>query len=72
MIINLGLDSGFGGLEAVYTALADEFKIVKKYRKIFMALIHFLLFVCSLPTTTYGGNYLVKFFKYKKKLKFFF
>jgi hypothetical protein len=25
MIMNLGLDSCFGGLEAIYTALADEF-----------------------------------------------
>jgi solute carrier family 6 serotonin transporter-like protein 4 len=61
MIINLGLDSGFGGLEAIYTALADEFTVIKKYRKSSMALIHFVLFLGSLPTVTYGGMYLVTF-----------
>jgi SNF family Na+-dependent transporter len=61
MIINLGLDSGFGGLEAIYTALADEFRIIKKYRKTSMALIHFVLFLGSLPTVTYGGMYLVSY-----------
>jgi SNF family Na+-dependent transporter len=61
MIINLGLDSAFGGLEAIYTALADEFHVVRMNRKFFMISIHFLLFICSLPTVTYGGNYLVTF-----------
>ncbi|CAF0951290.1 unnamed protein product [Brachionus calyciflorus] len=61
MIINLGLDSGFGGLEAIYTALADEFKLVKKFRKSFMGIIHIALFLGSLPTVTYGGMYLVTF-----------
>lgn len=61
MIINLGLDSGFGGLEAIYTALADEFDLVKQYRKSFMAAIHIVLFLGSIPTVTYGGAYLVTF-----------
>jgi SNF family Na+-dependent transporter len=61
MIINLGLDSGFGGLEAIYTALADEFPLIKKYRKSFMGLIHLLLLLGSLPTVTNGGMYLVTF-----------
>ena len=61
MIINLGLDSSFGGLEAIYSALADEFEMVKKYRKSFMAGIHILLFLGSLPTVTHGGMYLVTF-----------
>ena len=61
MIINLGLDSAFGGLEAIYTSLADEIPVVKNNRKIFMILIHLVLFACSLPTVTYGGNYLVTF-----------
>ena len=56
MIINLGLDSGFGGLEAIYTALADEFTLVKRYRKTWMAIIHVALFLGSLPTCTYGGG----------------
>ena len=61
MIINLGLDSGLGGLDAIYTALADEFLIVRNNRKSFLALIHFLLFLGSLPTVTYGGAYVVTF-----------
>lgn len=61
MILNLGLDSCFGGLEAIYAALADEFKLIKKYRKTFMAVIHIVLFLASLPTVTYGGMYLVTF-----------
>ncbi len=61
MIINLGLDSSFGGLEAIYTALADEFVVIKTYRKTCMALIHVILFIGSLPTVTYGGMYLVTF-----------
>lgn len=61
MIFNLGLDSGFGGLEAIYTALADEFELIKKYRKSSMAMIHILLLIGSLPTVTNGGMYLVTF-----------
>ena len=61
MIINLGLDSNFGGLEAIYTALADEFQIIHKYRRTSMAIIHLSLFLASLPTVTYGGNFLVTF-----------
>lgn len=61
MIFTLGLDSCFGGLEAIYAALADEFSLVKQYRKISMALIHLILFLGSLPTVTYGGMYLVTF-----------
>ena len=64
MILNLGLDSGFGGLEAIYTALADEFFIVKRYRKVSLAIIHLILFVASLPTVTYGGIYVVTFLEF--------
>lgn len=61
MIFTLGLDSCFGGLEAIYAALADEFKFIKKYRKLSMAIIHLSLFMGSLPTVTNGGMYLVQF-----------
>ena len=40
MILNLGLDSGFGGLEAIYSALADEFSVIQNHRKIALGLIH--------------------------------
>lgn len=61
MIFTLGLDSCFGGLEAIYAALADEFAVIKQNRKLSMALIHLTLFLGSLPTVTYGGMYLVTF-----------
>jgi SNF family Na+-dependent transporter len=54
MIVNLGLDSGFGGLEAIYAALADELPFVNVWRKTSIAAIHILLFLASLPTVTYG------------------
>lgn len=61
MIFNLGLDSCFGGIEAVCTALADEFEIVKRNRTKSLAIIHLLLFLGSVPTVTVGGNYVVVF-----------
>jgi SNF family Na+-dependent transporter len=61
MIFTLGLDSCFGGLEAIYASLADEFAVIKRHRKSSMALIHVMLFLGSLPTVTYGGMYLVTF-----------
>ena len=61
MIVNLGLDSNFGGLEAIYTSLSDEFLLIRRYRKTSLATIHLILFISSLPTVTYGGNYLVSF-----------
>jgi SNF family Na+-dependent transporter len=64
MILNLGLDSGFGGLEAIYTALADEYLMVKNNRKVFLGIIHLVLFLCSLPTITYGGIYVVTFLEF--------
>ena len=64
MILNLGLDSGFGGLEAIYSSLADEYKILQNNRKLSMAIIHILLFIFSLPTVTYGGMYVVTFLEF--------
>lgn len=61
MIFTLGLDSCFGGIEAVFTALADEFPLMKKRRAISLAILHVFLFLGSLPTVTYGGNYMVVF-----------
>jgi SNF family Na+-dependent transporter len=54
MVINLGLDSDFGGLEAMYTALSDEFVLLKNHRKVGMFIMCCLLIVASLPTVTYG------------------
>lgn len=60
MIITLGLDSTFGGLEAVVTGVADEFpKTVGKHRELFVLGLLSVSFLLSLATTTYGGIYMV-------------
>lgn len=54
MLITLGLDSTFGGLEAMITALCDEYpKVLGKHREIFVAVLLLGIYICALPTTTY-------------------
>ncbi|KAL0272547.1 UNVERIFIED_CONTAM: hypothetical protein PYX00_005476 [Menopon gallinae] len=60
MLITLGLDSTFGGLEAMITALCDEYpKLLGRHREIFVAVLLTIIYICALPTTTYGGSVLV-------------
>nr|XP_022905414.1 sodium-dependent serotonin transporter [Onthophagus taurus] len=60
MLITLGLDSTFGGLEAMITALCDEYpKFLGRHREIFVGVLLLGIYICGLPTTTYGGVYLV-------------
>ncbi|KAJ8958207.1 hypothetical protein NQ317_018046, partial [Molorchus minor] len=60
MLITLGLDSTFGGLEAMITALCDEYpRALGRHRETFVAVLLFGIYICALPTTTYGGVYLV-------------
>ena len=56
MVINLGLDSDFGGLEAMYTALSDEYIVLKRHRKLGMFVMCCLLIIGCLPTVTYGNS----------------
>lgn len=54
MLITLGLDSTFGGLEAMITALCDEYpKVLGRHREVFVAALLFGIYICALPTTTY-------------------
>lgn len=54
MLITLGLDSTFGGLEAMITGLCDEYpKVIRKNREVFVGLLLIFIMICSLPTTTY-------------------
>jgi solute carrier family 6 (neurotransmitter transporter, serotonin) member 4 len=54
MLITLGLDSTFGGLEAMITALCDEYpRALGRRREIFVAVLLVLIYICALPTTTY-------------------
>uniref|UniRef100_A0A915HFM5 Transporter n=1 Tax=Romanomermis culicivorax TaxID=13658 RepID=A0A915HFM5_ROMCU len=48
MLLTLGLDSSFGGSEAIITGLSDEFPILKRNREIFVALLFSLYMLkCS-------------------------
>ncbi|GAB0098904.1 Transporter [Sergentomyia squamirostris] len=62
MLITLGLDSTFGGLEAMITALCDEYpRTVGRKREFFVLILLVGIYLCALPTMTYGGVYLVNF-----------
>lgn len=57
MLITLGLDSTFGGLEAMITALCDEFpNFIGKRREVFVLVLLAFIYVCALPTMTYVSS----------------
>ncbi|XP_029817059.1 sodium-dependent serotonin transporter [Manacus vitellinus] len=61
MVITLGLDSTFGGLEAVITAVMDEYpQLLAGRRELFVLGLITVSFLGSLSTLTYGGAYVVK------------
>lgn len=54
MLITLGIDSTFGGLEAMITALCDEYpRALGRRREIFVLGLLICIYLCALPTTTY-------------------
>ncbi|CAI9724105.1 sodium-dependent serotonin transporter-like [Octopus vulgaris] len=59
MLITLGLDSTFGGLESLMTGFTDEVSLIRRHREVFVAILLSALFLLALPTTTYGGQYVV-------------
>lgn len=60
MLITLGLDSTFGGLEAMITGLCDDYpKTLGKHREVFVGCLLAGIYLCALPTCTYGGKDLV-------------
>ncbi|KAK2165132.1 hypothetical protein LSH36_54g02004, partial [Paralvinella palmiformis] len=59
MLITLGLDSTFGGLEALITGVCDEWPVIRRHRELFVAGLITVLFLCALPTCAYGGNYVL-------------
>uniref|UniRef100_A0A1A8HXW1 Transporter n=1 Tax=Nothobranchius kuhntae TaxID=321403 RepID=A0A1A8HXW1_NOTKU len=59
MLVTLGLDSSMGGMEAVITGLSDDYKILKRNRKIFTFIIAFGTFFICLLCVTNGGMYVV-------------
>ncbi|XP_063448143.1 sodium-dependent serotonin transporter-like [Mytilus trossulus] len=60
MLITLGLDTTFGGLEAITTGILDEWPHLRKHRKLFVLGLMCYCFLGSLPTITYGGIYVVQ------------
>lgn len=59
MLITLGLDSTFGGLEAVITAICDEYPLMKRNRELFVLGLVIVCFLGGLPTVTNGGQYVI-------------
>lgn len=65
MLITLGLDSTFGGLEAMITALCDEYpRAVGRRREWFVLFLLIGIYLCALPTMTYVSIYLLSCYKY--------
>ncbi|KAM4742773.1 solute carrier family 6 member 4a isoform 1-T2 [Anableps anableps] len=64
MIIMLGLDSTFAGLEGVITAMLDEFPhLLAKRREWFVLGLVCVCYLGALSTLTYGGAFVVKLFE---------
>ncbi|XP_030760417.1 sodium-dependent dopamine transporter isoform X2 [Sitophilus oryzae] len=57
MLLTLGLDSSFGGSEAIITALSDEFPKIGRNREIFVACLFTLYFCVGLASCSQGGFY---------------
>uniref|UniRef100_A0A914LLD4 Transporter n=2 Tax=Meloidogyne incognita group TaxID=654580 RepID=A0A914LLD4_MELIC len=62
MLITLGIDSTFSGVEAFITGFCDEYpRILARKREIFVALVLGMFYIGSLPAVTYGGRYVIPF-----------
>ncbi|XP_038059707.1 sodium-dependent serotonin transporter-like [Patiria miniata] len=63
MIITLGLDSTFGGLESIITAWMDKFpQTIGKKRALFVGVLVSCCFLGSLSTVAYGGQYVIQLY----------
>ncbi|NP_001191502.1 serotonin transporter [Aplysia californica] len=60
MLIMLGLDTTFGGLEAIITGILDEWTFLRRHRELFVAGLMLWCFLGGLVTTTYGGIYVIQ------------
>uniref|UniRef100_UPI00398EB07C solute carrier family 6 member 4a isoform X2 n=1 Tax=Pristiophorus japonicus TaxID=55135 RepID=UPI00398EB07C len=64
MLITLGLDSTFAGLEGVITAVLDEYsELLRKRREWFVLGLVVVCYLGALSTLTYGGAFVVKLFE---------
>ncbi|CAF3332523.1 unnamed protein product [Rotaria socialis] len=60
MLLTLGLDSSFGGSEAIITALSDVFPVLRQHREWFVGILFSLYFVIGIPSCTDAGVYFVE------------
>ncbi|VDK29152.1 unnamed protein product, partial [Gongylonema pulchrum] len=62
MLITLGIDSTFSGIEALITGFCDEYpRVLARRREIFVGFVTIIYYFGSLPTVTYGGKYVIPF-----------
>ncbi|XP_067905579.1 sodium-dependent noradrenaline transporter [Heterodontus francisci] len=59
MLLTLGIDSSMGGMEAVVTGITDDFKCLKKHRKLFTFVTAGGTFLVALFCITNGGIYVL-------------
>ncbi|CAG9535602.1 unnamed protein product [Cercopithifilaria johnstoni] len=55
MLFTLGLDSSFGGSEAIITALSDEFPLLNRHREYFVAILFTLYMFIGITMCSKGG-----------------
>ncbi|CAF1158166.1 unnamed protein product [Adineta steineri] len=60
MLLTLGLDSSFGGSEAIITALSDEFPVLRRHREWFVGILFLFYFIVGIPSCTGAGVYFVE------------
>ncbi|KAL3313674.1 hypothetical protein Ciccas_007723 [Cichlidogyrus casuarinus] len=58
MLLTLGLDSSFGGSEAIITALCDEYPVLKRHRGWFVLVLFSFYGIVGVLETTQGGFYI--------------
>ncbi|KAK0422183.1 hypothetical protein QR680_007417 [Steinernema hermaphroditum] len=62
MLITLGIDSTFAGIEALITGFCDEFpRTLQRKREYFVLVVIIIYYFGSLPTVTYGGSFVIPF-----------
>ncbi|PAA68201.1 hypothetical protein BOX15_Mlig032869g1 [Macrostomum lignano] len=62
MIFSLGIDSQFGLVETLITALCDKFFVLRRHRLPLIGAVCFVMFLLGLPFTCSGGLYLMNIF----------
>ncbi|KAL5015178.1 hypothetical protein ScPMuIL_009448 [Solemya velum] len=60
MLITLGLDSQFVGLEAILTSIVDQFPTLRPHKTFVILAISIVFFLLGLPMTTPGGMYMLQ------------